>query len=57
MQATVLMALPPLAFIAIWFVNPSHARTLLDNAWLLHVAAGAQAVGAAAIWKIVNFEY
>jgi tight adherence protein B len=57
MQARVLIALPPLAFAAIWFVNPHHTQVLLDHAWLLYAALLSQAIGAAAIWKIVNFEY
>jgi tight adherence protein B len=57
MQAWVLIALPPMAFAAIWFVNPQHTQVLLNHAWLLYTALVSQAIGAAAIWKIVNFEY
>ena len=57
MQAAVLMALPPLAFVAIWFLNPQHTQVLLNHAGMLYTAGASQIVGALCIWRIVNFNY
>ncbi len=57
MQAWVLIALPIVAFVALWFLNPQHTAVLLQHRNLLYAAVAAQAIGAALIWKIVNFEY
>jgi tight adherence protein B len=57
MQATVLMVLPVLAFIAISVLAPDYAQTLVEHPWLLTATVSAQLVGAFWIQRCVSFEY
>jgi tight adherence protein B len=57
MQAMVLIAMPPLVFAALWFLNRDQAQVLLDHPRLLYGALISQAIGAFFIQRIVNFEF
>ncbi|WP_153555357.1 type II secretion system F family protein [Roseimaritima sediminicola] len=57
MQATVLILLPVLAFLAIWGFSPDYAALLLDRPGLLLATAASQSIGAFWIHRIVNFKY
>jgi tight adherence protein B len=56
-QAAVLLALPPVMFLIILFLNRSYAQVLLDHPGLLVLILVTEALGALWIRKIVNFEY
>lgn len=57
MQAAVLMALPPLIFIAMLVVNYDYARVLIEQPILLGGMLFFMAVGGLWIRKIVNFDF
>ncbi|HEX8202281.1 MAG TPA: type II secretion system F family protein [Isosphaeraceae bacterium] len=57
MQAAVLLALPPLIFLVMLFLNPSYARILLDYPKLLIATLLCEGLGALWIRKIVNFDF
>jgi tight adherence protein B len=57
MQAVVLIALPFLVFLAMYFLNREYAQVLLDRPSLLAGCAAAQAVGAAVIHKMIQIDY
>jgi tight adherence protein B len=57
MQAGVLMALPPFLFALMLIVNPSYARSLLDNPKLIWGMVICMGLGGMWIRKIVNFDF
>lgn len=57
MQAAVLIALPLLVFVAMYFLNREYAQVLLDRPWLLAGCGAAQAVGAVVIHKMIQIDY
>lgn len=57
MQAAVLIALPLLVFVAMYFLNREYAQVLLDRPWLLAGCGVTQAIGAAAIHKMIQIDY
>jgi tight adherence protein B len=57
MQAVVLLALPPLMFLLMLFLNRSYAQVLLDHSGLLIVILVTEALGALWIRRIVNFDF
>jgi tight adherence protein B len=57
MQATVLIALPFLVFIAMYVLNREYAQVLLDRPWLLAGCVAAQAAGAAMIHKLIQIDF
>jgi tight adherence protein B len=57
MQAAVLLALPPLLFLAIMFLNRSYGRILLDHPSLLVGMFISEMLGALWIRKIIHFDF
>jgi tight adherence protein B len=57
MQAAVLIALPVVVFIAMYFLNRDYAQILLDRPWLLAGCVASQTVGAAVIHKFIQIDY
>jgi tight adherence protein B len=57
MQATVLLAMPPAAFLAMLILNPDYAHVLLDHPGVLYAMAGALILGGLWIRKIVRFTF
>jgi tight adherence protein B len=56
-QAVVLLALPPVMFLIILFLNRNYAQVLLDHPGLLVGILVTETLGALWIRKIVNFEF
>jgi tight adherence protein B len=56
-QAAVLLALPPVMFLIILFLNRGYAQLLLDHPWLLVGVLVTELLGALWIRKIVNFDF
>jgi len=57
MQAAVLITLPVVVFIAMYFLNRDYAQILLDRPWLLAGCLVSQTVGAAVIYKLIQIDY
>jgi tight adherence protein B len=57
LQASVLIALPLIVFVAMYFLNREYAQVLLDRPWLLAGCAASQATGAFVIQKLIRIEY
>ncbi|QDV23302.1 type II secretion system F family protein [Aureliella helgolandensis] len=57
MQANVLTALPILAFIGVYFVEPNYLAVLLDRPYLLMGMATSQIIGTLMIRQIVNVRF
>lgn len=57
MQAIVLMVLPLVAFVVIWFIAPNYLSALLNRPWLLMGTVGAQALGALWIRRVVQINF
>lgn len=57
LQAAVLIVLPLLVLVAVFFINRDYVQVLFDHSNLLVGMLIAQAIGAAWIRKIVNVEY
>jgi tight adherence protein B len=57
MQALVLLVLPLLLFVALYFFHADYVTTLLDHPSLLLAMVASQVCGALWIRQIVNFEY
>lgn len=57
LEAAVLLALPPLTFLAIFYLNPTYAQGLLDHPNLIVAMVTIMGVGALWIRKIINFDF
>ena len=57
MQAAVLLAMPPLIFVALFFLNRSYIQILLDRPEIFLGVFVSEAIGALWIKKIISFEY
>jgi tight adherence protein B len=57
MEASVLLALPPVVFAMIYFLNRSYAMLLFDHPNLLWVMGGMMLLGVLWIRKIINFDF
>jgi tight adherence protein B len=57
MQAAVLLALPPLLFVAMLVINPNYAGELFKHPSLIWGTLGCEAFGALWIRKIINFDF
>ncbi|HEX3356443.1 MAG TPA: type II secretion system F family protein [Tepidisphaeraceae bacterium] len=57
LQAIVLIALPFLVFLAIYFLNREYAQVLLDHPRLLMGCVFAQTVGALVIHRLIQIDY
>jgi tight adherence protein B len=57
LQGLVLLAMPPVMFAIILFLNPSYGGVLIDQPWILVGAGLSEAIGALWIRKIVNFDF
>jgi tight adherence protein B len=57
LQATILLALPVVVFLALYTINRGYAEILLDYPWLLVVMGVSEALGALFIHRIVNFDF
>ena len=56
-QAIILLALPPLVLLAIFFLNPRYGQVLVDHPNIVYFMFGSEALGALFIRKIINFDY
>lgn len=59
MTAGILIALPPLLFVTLNFLNPGYAQLLFTDPLghkILAIALSLQAIGSALLWKIVHIE-
>jgi tight adherence protein B len=56
-QALVLLGLPPVILVALFFLNRGHVEALLARPGMLMGMVGMECVGALFIRKIVNFKY
>lgn len=57
LEAAVLLALPPLVFLMIMFLNPSYGQSLLDHPNLILAMVVAMGTGAVWIRRIINFDF
>jgi tight adherence protein B len=57
MEATVLLALPPVVFMLILFLNRNYAQVLLDHPKVIWAMLGFMLVGVVWIRKIINFNF
>jgi len=57
MQALLLLGLPVMIWIALFFLNRPYALALFDHEWLVYSTIGLMTIGAICIRKIVNFEF
>src|SRR5207302_188258 len=56
-QAIILLALPPLVLLAIFFLNPRYGQVLVDHPNLVYSMFISEALGALFIRRIINFDY
>jgi len=57
MQALLLLGLPLMIWVALYFLNRPYALALFDHEWLIYSTLGMMTIGALWIRKIVNFEF
>jgi tight adherence protein B len=57
MQAMILMALPPVMFFVIMFLNPEYGRKLFDHPKLIIATLVSEGLGGLWIRKIINFDF
>lgn len=57
MQALLLLGLPVMIWIALFFLNRPYAMSLFEHEWLVYGTIGLMTIGAICIRKIVNFEF
>jgi tight adherence protein B len=57
LQASVLIALPFVVFVAMYCLNREYARILLDRPWLLGGCVASQAAGALVIQRLIRIDY
>jgi tight adherence protein B len=57
MQALLLLGLPVMIWVALFFLNRPYALSLFNHEWLVYGMLGAMVIGALWIRKIVNFEF
>ena len=57
MQAMVLLVMPPLIFVALFFLNRDYIQVLMDHPMIFVGIFISEALGALWIRKIINFEY
>ena len=57
MEASVLLALPPVVFMLILFLNRNYGQVLLDHPKVIYAMLAFMAVGVVWIRKIINFDF
>ena len=57
MEAAVLLALPPVVFLLILFLNRNYAQVLFDHPKVIWGMLGFMLVGVLWIRKIINFDF
>ncbi len=56
-QAIILLALPPLVLLAIFFLNPRYGQVLVDHPNLVYSMIVSEVLGALFIRRIINFDF